>query len=574
MVDEVTSDSDFASHENNPVQSQPTGRATKRATQKKAQVGMKKNPEKRRNKAPKILVKDAQVTRVQPPIHHDSRKAPQDKEGMLSALLGTHVPVITASARSKLWSKQLSGPQSPFIAANCVYTAPKKLPENLERGRSSASIIPDTRAYEQKRPQDHELSVRFRDAAGSRASETIMAYGSTYCSTINKDVSRSVTIFTGISNQSIDWLISRNANQLLAVGGKKHDEEATPLFKFEPTSGDVQIWNICRTATSTTSTLKIVYVHDYGATWQLKWCPAESRDPGLLGWLAGVFGDGAVRLWPVDECSSPESPAIRRIHKPAYEFRVPDTQCVKLDWVSETRIAIACANGMYVIWDFLSDPSLPSAVGHPHSSYINNIVNCAPSAKNTILTSSWDCNITFSDLQQWDNECLSATRERMPVYAIAWSDFLNSAVMNEDLRGVRTVAMRTGNAFSIAAMAGTVTALATHAAHPFLAIGDTSGSVLVVNLCRKALWKKHEQFQRQVYQLDWMRDLNAYDITENYQIGELLSKTEAATAGVTNIYPNELCIKDLAWNGNSGYEALLASCSANFVRIDDLTVTG
>lgn len=492
------------------------------------------------------------------------------REDNVINLLGDHVPLDYAMSQRSAWGPAIIGPSRSLIARYHGNRAPSSTagrPAETTQKESQLHNFSDLGAYVHP---GRTVNVQF---VAPETLETIYVAMPIFhvFDTASMSNHKSFTIHTGLSNRAVSWLATPNECQFLAIGGLPLDHSPTRLFHFEGGPGCVQIWSV-QIGTPRYAHLDILYVHDFGHAWDLKWCPTIFEDDSALGLLAGVFNDGSIRVWFIRPRDGQNTePEYRKLNVPAYTFSAPDASCTVLDWISDTKLAAGCANGMFFVWDLEYDLQCPVSTGSPHTTFINTITACGPGAEEVLLTSSWDCDVRLSDYRNPEVEYLPAPRERMNIYAAAWSEFLNCAIVNEDSNSVKLVSMRGGYTANLATVKGTVTALATNPFHPFLAIGDASGSLIILNTCRKAMWKKLPQYKRRVYRLDWAKDEDAYRFTENYKIDESLGKMESKKFFVTNIYPEEVNVTKAAWNSNPGFEGLLASCTTSFVRIDDMT---
>lgn len=502
------------------------------------------------------------------------RHADGSKEDNLISLLGEHVSMDHALALRQSWGKEVRGPRRSLIQRFLTQENVCLSSDKLKATDQREVLVEDLAMLSAYIPAETTVNVEFILPGSLELSNLEMSTYNSRSSATNSN--RSSTLFTGLSNRSLSWLRTREneRDQYLAVAGTPAQALPTPLFSLETCPGCIQIWRVAAQSLDIASNLEIVYAHDFGHTWGLKWCPAVAEADTNLGYLAGVFGDGTVRIWCVAKKGGEErpEPQFRRLTSPAYTLQVPDSGCVTIDWISDVQLAAGCMNGMVVVWDLAIDNVRPVSVSHPHTTYINNIVSCGPTARDVVATTSWDCDLKLSNIWRADAEFLPASRERMVSYAAAWSDFLNCAVVNEDQHNVRLVSMRGGYSANLASMTGTVTALATDPSHPFLAVGDASGCVVITNTCRKAMWKKHTQYRRRVYQLDWAMSQDKYRFTENFEIDEMTGKTVSNKTITTAIYPKQVGITCITWNSNAGFEGLLASCTEKFIRIDDMTI--
>lgn len=521
-------------------------------------------------KTPKIRTKPGLKHKVAAPSDDSSKRfgrrrhANGGKEDNIISLLGNHVSMSEALTKKQEWAVEVLGPRLTLMRKyfGDVHSLPMTSDFSSDPQKSTplGAVPPMVGRHSIRtqfvKPEDRTLIYRE------------MSRHDIHDSFSSGSKSESITICTGLVNHTVAWLPTSVGIQYLAVAGKDKEQEPLPLFQVQGGPGQIQIWQIASDGQRKVRLRKTI-CHNYGVSWQLKWCPALSHSKAL-GLLAGVFGDGSLRLFNVyDEL---DGHAIEQLDHAAHTFNLPDSHVVTFDWLDHTRIAAGCANGMFVVWDIAGDMRYPISTGILHSTFVNNIVACGPTASDVVLTTSWDCSVKMSNIWNPEVEFVAAARERTSVYAAAWSDFINCAIVNDDLRSFRIVSMRGGFSATLGSMEGTVTALATNEKHPFLAVGDASGAVTIVNVCRKAMMKKLDQFRRRVYQLDYGMKEDEYRFTENFYIDELLSKTVTAKNVATKIYPQEVKVTALAWNGNPGFEGLLASATTHFVRIDNVGV--
>ena len=491
------------------------------------------------------------------------------KESNVRNALGAHVDLDHAMERRNLWGLVTVGPKLSLMEK----FRPKAVVDTTNEvstaiGSGDTVLIPISEP-EGSLARDDPLNVQFIKPETLQPIDTVMNRHDVYNFTKDNSDCNSSTINSGMINWSVAWSFTPGPTQYLAIGGCPAGTEPNPLFETSSGPGLIQIWKIATVDGTRACQHLVTYSHSFGNVWKLKWRPEQSKDTSCIGELSAVFSDGVVRVWSVNV---EEENHYQRLVGTAYSLSIPDSGCVSMDWLSPTRIAASCLNGMFVVWDLTISSANPFSVGMPHCSYVNNIVGCGPTAPHIILTTSWDCDVKLTNIQHPTRDYLTANRERMNAYAATWCDFLNGVVVNEDLSGVRLVALRGGHSSSLASMMGTVTALDSIPSHPFIAIGDSSGALTIVNACRKVWWKKHTQYRRQIYQLDLALKDNHYRFVENFQIEELTGKKDARNSIATHMYPPEIGIRATAWNQNEGYEGLLASCSSKFVRIDDVTI--
>nr|GFD59361.1 hypothetical protein [Tanacetum cinerariifolium] len=79
----------------------------------------------------------------------------------------------------------------------------------------------------------------------------------------------------------------------------------------------------------------------------------------VLGFLAFISGDGAVRVLAVGKPPPDDSTGYILVESYAFEAKPPNTVCSALTWLSSTRLAVGCANGCVAIWDIAESLQSP-----------------------------------------------------------------------------------------------------------------------------------------------------------------------------------------------------------------------
>lgn len=380
----------------------------------------------------------------------------------------------------------------------------------------------------------------------------------------------SFTVYTGLQNRTIAWRPTQESSQCVAVGGLPLSQEDAPMFQFQPGPGCLQIWQVTLESKRSLQ-LQYIILHDFGTTWQLQWRPFDHTEDCSL--LAGVFGDGSIRIMSIPSQSAGAIPEHRYIQQPAYTLGISDSSITCFTWISSSRIAAGCANGMVVIWDLSVDTLNPIISAYVHHCYINNIVSCTPSLPDHILTTSWDCEVKISNIHDLESDFMSPGRERMSSYGASWIDSLQCGLINEDANGARLFSVRHGESTSLAPCKSTVTSLHASPHHPLVAVGEASGQLMIINSTRKLLTKKHPQFRRIVYTITYARSLKKYRVLENFAVDELPPRNTARNENaIIAIHPTQVNVNAVQWCNNEGYEGVLASCVGHFFRVDDVRI--
>jgi hypothetical protein len=87
--------------------------------------------------------------------------------------------------------------------------------------------------------------------------------------------------------------------------------------------------------------------HSWGSCWGLKFCPYGAYGNGRAGLLAGVFGDGVIRVVDVpSEWLETRETKNMAITEAAWEFSFEnDFSGTCVSWKSHTEIIVGCSNG-------------------------------------------------------------------------------------------------------------------------------------------------------------------------------------------------------------------------------------
>lgn len=503
------------------------------------------------------------------------------KRDAIIALLGAHCDTDLEAEKRDLFCSEVRGPlQSAMTTFRDQHPIPPSItplePQSTEHVLQLGSLS----AFQSHLPSEDPVKVDFLKP-GTRSLETIEMSTYDVRDQLNtKSKTGSIIISTGLENRTSTWCpCNSKSEQYLAIGGISLNAPAAPMYRFEGGPGCIQIWSIVTFGNGRGASLRFLYIHDFGHTYTLHWCPSDSIDTETgLGLLAGVFGDGTIRILSVPRPSSTNhldtvQTEYRYIQTPAYTLSIPDSSFTCFDWLTPSRIAAGCANGMVVIFDLSVSITHPIISSYPHKSFINNLVSCSPSMPDTILTTSWDCEIKTSNIWTMESDVVSPSRDRMVSYAAAWSDTLNCGVVNEDGNAARLYSARLGESTFLVSCLGSVTALHCSPHHPFVVVGETSGLVQIANAARKVLRKKVPQYRRRIFQLDYAWREERYRFLENYEVDDLLGRhVDRHKAILTNIFPREIAVHNVVWNRNDGHEGVLASCVGRFLRIDDLAI--
>lgn len=380
---------------------------------------------------------------------------------------------------------------------------------------------------------------------------------------------------------------------------------------------EVQIWKFAATKQGSVDSisaplLKYVLCNEWGDVKALKWCPAPHKRSSApnrksLGLLAGIWGDGSLRVIDLMDLPDPSSTEYVHIEKAAFEAHAPDTLFTCLSWLSATRIAVGCANGCVAVFDLAKR----SATGFPRpviyksiaTGYILSIAACYPSHQNLLLTTSADGYPRMTDLNEPDPSTamgtIQAPRSRSTQDITDWNDFCQTAVVMDDnfaLKGLPLRRFFTTVALGRAKSVGT--SLATSPCHPFVLMGTAHGEVTGLNPMRRIIQPKVLPLVQSWFGHEWRRpteaelagESNGPDgigpyglsrITEGlkveqgqrtYREGSMQnSKDKEHGLHFHTVHEEETAISSLAWNPNREFGSWAAAGLADgLLRVEDL----
>ncbi|KAI9796256.1 MAG: hypothetical protein M1833_006425 [Piccolia ochrophora] len=450
----------------------------------------------------------------------------------------------------------------------------------------------------------------------------------------------------GAKVQCLSWLPSTNANvQYLALSTLGRDRSSptapeppepevrwdkAPAFTLSPlTPAAIQIWAFQASQEDPTTAdidptcsprLHMVLCTDWGPVRQIKWCPTPSPEDDTneaghrqMGLLAGVWGDGKVRVLDVRHAEGPDLPTqYLHIIAAAFSSKPPSTLCTSLDWLSATHIATGHANGYVSIWDLSTLPmnysSNPRPILHQpiHQTYILSLASLRPSHPSIFTTTSMDGYTRLTSLHSAHTDFTTSPRTRMGALPLAWSDHTQLVLAAEEHQGLRALPVRRFfSTINVARPAASITALATAATHTSVLVATADGTVLVTNPLRKLIHPKSDLYQQTWFRCEWSRaradangmgdDGNNGDaqrsapepshplidvqsggvsrMTEGYHVTVKSQKKAERGEGYGVLYEEPTSVTAVAWNPNVACGAWAAAgMGSGLVRVEDLGV--
>ncbi|KAL5050087.1 hypothetical protein BDW71DRAFT_174724 [Aspergillus fruticulosus] len=347
--------------------------------------------------------------------------------------------------------------------------------------------------------------------------------------------------------------------------------------------------------------LRLILGTKWGDLRRMAWCPI-SREPrdeddqgGIrnLGLLAGIWGDGYVRVIDVKLKNDATKTEFYRIDNPIFETRPPSTVCTCVAWMSSSDIVVGCANGFVGVWSIAPPSNEPQTdtlpyFYHPiHTTYVLNVSPGYPTHAHLVATTSMDGNTRLTSIVDHEKDMVETTRMRVGSPHLTYSPWLHSFVSSDENDFVRLLTLRRFfTTLAVARMPSTVSALATCSPwHPSALVGCTGGTVISTNPLRRLLHSKERQWQQAWFSHTWVRGEDSsspgtsrfYDGFRAESISLLRNMTgdRKMVNGtmVVTIYEEETHVTALSWNPNqscAGWAAAGLGCG--LLRIEDLAM--
>lgn len=422
----------------------------------------------------------------------------------------------------------------------------------------------------------------------------------------------------------LEWLPNQDGpSQYLAISvlperESDHDPfdapEAPAFTPQSPHKACIQLWKFTTEegypSQSLRPTLKMLLCSSWSDIKHFKWCPmswhyssTSSNDP--VGLIAAIWADGGLRVIQVPSISDGDDVEAFHFDKAAIESHPPDTVFTCVTWISPSKVAAGCANGVVAIYDLQdalrekSDNARPKVFSAIAVGYILSITTGYPSHPEMLFTSCMDGYFRQTDMSQPSMSSPAATvqshRTRGVSGKLVWHDYSKCAITGEDNYTVKAhLIRRVFNSFSVGRCKSVSTSMATGLCHPFVLIGTASGEVVSLNPMRKVIEPKTKIWQQTWFAHEWRRpsprdsedadlirqQIAAHGLTrisEGYKVETVKLLHESASASSNDgvfmhtVYEKESAITALAWNPNiqvAGWAA--AGMADGLVRVEDI----
>ncbi|EEP82504.1 predicted protein [Uncinocarpus reesii 1704] len=348
--------------------------------------------------------------------------------------------------------------------------------------------------------------------------------------------------------------------------------------------------------------LRLVLCTEYGDLKRLSWCPMprkarplnmENKGPLNLGLLAGIWGDGTVKVLDVNVEENSEETQWLKVQSPMFQAKPPSTLCTCLAWLSPSDLAVGCANGFIAVW------SLPASCARPQSSpipyiytpiyntYILNIHSAYPTYPYLLASSCIDGQSKLSSLADPQVDTAEALRTRMGTPNLSYSPFFQTFVTTDEADYVRMHPVRRFFApvLTLRSTSNVTSVAPCSPCHPTILVGSAGGVAMASNPLQRLLNSKNKHFQQTWFSHEWVHRKNdgngeRIGVSRFYEgfkaeIPNLLRSAPQGkiSSNVMTIYEEETAVTVLAFNPNESCAGwTCAGLGCGLLRVEDLTL--
>ncbi|OJD19450.1 hypothetical protein AJ78_00624 [Emergomyces pasteurianus Ep9510] len=272
--------------------------------------------------------------------------------------------------------------------------------------------------------------------------------------------------------------------------------------------------------------LRQVICTDAGDIRSLSWCPMgrDKRSGGgtvecvNIGLLAGVWGDGSVKVLDVQLNKIASETEYVQVHSPAFEAKPPSTLCTCFCWLSPSDLAVGTAGGFVGVWSLAQSFNVneieanrtPYIYAPVHTSYILNITSSYPTHPHILVTTGMDGKTKLFSLLDPQADVTEVSRSRLGSYEVSYSPYLRTYVCSDDTEFIRIQPLR--RFFSTSSVLQTydlVSAITPgNLCHPAFLAGNLSGTVVATNPLRRLMNPKEKHWQQTWFSHEWVPDKN------------------------------------------------------------------
>ncbi|KAH7333577.1 WD40-repeat-containing domain protein [Rhizoctonia solani] len=392
--------------------------------------------------------------------------------------------------------------------------------------------------------------------------------------------SRALAFNVGNPVWGLDWCpisekftAEHNYAQFLAVSTIP-SSGPTNASPSNPQNSNIQIWRFGpsktptdKTDQGTASCTLILCLDGVPPARLLRWCPLPTNDEKKpagdtirkLGILAGVFGDGGVRIYAIPDPDSFEidsGPTYVRLTRPLVHLALPDARFTYLDWGNSEVLVTGCSNGHIAVYNLKAaiqgTPDsqglsvLPTHYTYVHQSRVQSVkwirLPSEPGEDpHMVVSGGFDGHIYVTDLRHPGGMPVSMYRCRDVIQAVAFSAYGAGIIANEHENMVKFTGLHPlvlGRGHNVTESRGPIWDIATSDLHPQVAVASSDGTLTIANLLKYVRkGSAMPSFIHTVYRMDFNRqtsELRMLDmlVPRDHKDYRHLSKTRGVPQGL------------------------------------------
>ncbi|KAL8925095.1 MAG: hypothetical protein Q9172_002362 [Xanthocarpia lactea] len=387
----------------------------------------------------------------------------------------------------------------------------------------------------------------------------------------------------------------------------------SPAFTAQSFPASIQIWSFSSTKASERRSLldpnrppclRLVICTDWGDAKHLRWCPMprdfrSDRQEGKIpiGLLAGVWTDGHVRVLDVhlDQGESQRTSFVK-LTAAAFTAKPPSTLCTCVIWLSQTDLAVGCANGYLALWSIYPYPALSSSASLPkpnlytplHASYISSLSSAYPLLPHLVATTSPSGHLRLTSLLAPQTDYVLAPRLRHPPSHIHFSEPCQAFLAADETETLRLWPIRRFfSPLSVTRCPSQGLAVGVGQVHASVILGCVDGTVCVTSPMRKFLFPRLTSWQCPIFKHEFARHGVREDdgneggrirITEGFkaqEAGLYMGAGKKSVEGVVmaTIYEEEGQVRCVSWGKELDVGGWVAvGMGSGLVRVEDVAI--
>ena len=246
----------------------------------------------------------------------------------------------------------------------------------------------------------------------------------------------------------------------------------------------------------------------------------SDTDERPLGLLAGVWGDGSVRV--LDIYIPPSAitvPEYVYCTATAFAAKPPHTISTSVTWISAASIAAAHANGTISVFHIPTSLATASSEATPvlttvaQTTYILSITSCYPSRPHMLLATGMSGHLSLTDLTEASSaSAMSPTttilsaRSRISRPICVWHDWAQLALTVDDVGTLQGCPLRRFYGMTgLTKFTSNATTVAVSPVHPFVMTGSVGGEVVCTNPLRRVFDSKAPIWNVKWFRHEWRR---------------------------------------------------------------------